>query len=136
MAQRTYKSKQYPPSIEPTDLENEPTEPIDRSDEVITKIATKLADDFVNFEEKPAIVIPVVPKYNKGISNTIQIRSKVDATYKTTGAVSGRAYVFNGGGSVVEVNKEDVDELLSRRKGRSCDGCSGITTPNSVFELA
>jgi hypothetical protein len=134
MAQRTYKSKQYPSSVEPIDPEDG-SYVVDKSNEVITEIATKLADDFVSFEEKPAIVIPVVPKYNKGISNIIQIRSKVDATYKTVGAVSGRVYIFYGGGSVVDVNKEDVDELLSRRKGKGCAGCSGIDTPNSAFEL-
>jgi hypothetical protein len=86
-------------------------------------------------DEKPTIVIPEPTKYNKGISNTILVRSKIDAIYKTIGSVSGREYVFNGGGSVLGVNKEDVDELLSRRKGRSCAGCSGNSTPNSVFEL-
>lgn len=120
MAKRTDMSKQYSSSVEPVDLDRGMYES---------------KGEVAGFEEKPAIVIPEVPKYNKGISNTIQIRSKVDAIYKTIGAVSGRAYVFNGGGSVVDVNKEDVDELLSRRKGRSCDGCSGISTPNSVFEL-
>jgi hypothetical protein len=104
--------KQYPLSIEP---EFEPN------------------DSVIEFEEKPTIVIPEAPKYNKGISNTIQIRSRIDAIYKTIGAVSGRAYVFNGGGSVVDVDKEDVDELLSRRKGNSC--CGGTNVPNPIFEL-
>jgi hypothetical protein len=116
-------SKQYPSSLEPS-IEHDSYQETDRS---------YIPEPIV--EEKPAIVIPEAPKYTKGISNTIQIRSKVDATYKTIGAVSGRVYIFNGGGSIVDVNKEDADELLSRRKGRSCDGCSGISTPNSVFEL-
>jgi hypothetical protein len=113
MAKRANMSKQYPYSVEPVEIE---------------------PNDSIMEIEKPAIVIPEAPKYNKGISNTILIRSRIDAIYKTIGAVSGRAYVFNGGGSVVDVNKEDVDELLSRRKGNSC--CGGTNVPNPVFELA
>lgn len=84
-------------------------------------------------EEKPAIVIPEPITYNKGISNTILIRSKVDAIYKVIGAVSGRQYIFNGGGSMLYVNKEDVDELLSKHRGKSC--CGGGSTQNFIFEL-
>jgi len=87
------------------------------------------------YTEKPAIDISEPIIYNKVISNTIQVRSKVDAIYKTIGALSGRAYVFNGGGSVVDVNREDVDELLSRRKGKGCAGCSGSNVPQYAFEL-
>jgi hypothetical protein len=82
--------------------------------------------------EKPTIVIPEPTKYNKDISNTMLVRSTVDAIYKTTGSVSGREYVFNGGGSIVAVNKEDVDEFLSRRNRK---GCCGSPLPTSIFEL-
>jgi hypothetical protein len=88
-------------------------------------------DDVV--AEKPTIVIPETPKYNKGINNTILVRSSVDAIYKTTGAVSGREYVFRGGGSIAEINKEDVDELLSRRNQKGC--CGGNPFPTPIFEL-
>lgn len=88
-------------------------------------------DDVI--EEKPTIVIPETPKYNKDISNTMLVRSTIDAIYKTTGSISGREYVFNGGGSIVAVNKEDVDEFLSRRNRK---GCCGSPLPTSIFELA
>jgi hypothetical protein len=118
MAKRDNLSIKYPRSveIEQTDLQSSVINLESRSVE----------------EEKPAIVIPETPKYNKGISNTRLIRSSVDAIYKTTGAVSGREYVFNGGGSVVEVNKEDVDEFLSRRNRK---GCCGSPIPTPIFEL-
>lgn len=134
MAKRTNMSKQYPHSVESeqTDLQSKDRDLENRSVS-LDKISKELADEFLSFEEKPAIVISETPKYNKGISNTISIRSRIDALYKTIGAVSGRAYVFTGGGSVVDVNKEDVDELLSRRKGNGC--CGGTNTQNFVFEL-
>lgn len=116
MAKRVNLSKQYIPSVEPDDTEI-------RSPDI----------ESISMEEKPAIVIPEAPKYNKGISNTIQLRSTLDAIYKTIGAVSGREYVFYGGGSIVDVNKEDVDEFLSRRRGRSC--CGGNPTQSFIFEL-
>ena len=125
MAKRNNLSVKYPLETEPDTLDIE-------SHKVINKISEELATEFVNFEEKPAIVITETPKYNKVISNTILVRSTVDAIYKTTGSVSGREYVFRGSGSEVAINKEDIDELLSRRNRK---GCCGSPLPTSLFEI-
>lgn len=63
-----------------------------------------------------------------------KMRLLIDATVKITGK-SGRNYLFNGAGSVEDVDERDVDFLLERRQGgRQC--CGGGATGNVVFELA
>jgi len=118
MAKRTNLQVKYP-YLEPEKREETAVE----IDEVIP---------IIDAEEKPTIVFREPPRYNKAINNTILIRSRLDAKYKTTGSVSGRPYVFNGAGSIVDVDKRDVDEFLSRRRRK---GCCGGSSPNSLFEL-
>ena len=40
-----------------------------------------------------------------------------------TGHHTGNLYVFNGGGSVVEVDERDLDHMLGKSSA-ACDGCS------------
>lgn len=65
----------------------------------------------------------------------VKIMLLVDATVKIQGKYSGRNYLFNGAGSVQDVDERDVEWLLERRQGgRQC--CGGGATGNVVFELA
>ena len=60
---------------------------------------------------------------------------QIDARVKVEGKYSGREYVFNGAGSVVDVDQRDVEWMLSKRQGeRQC--CGGTGGGNVVFSLA
>ena len=67
---------------------------------------------------------------------TVLIRSKLPATITSRGGElpSGKVYVWEGAGSEVEVDRRDVDVLLSKRRGGS--GCCGGDGSYSLFELA
>ena len=63
-----------------------------------------------------------------------KLRLLIDSKLIVIGKYSGRNYLFNGAGSVVDVDQIDVDWLLERRQGgRQC--CGGGATGNAVFEL-
>jgi hypothetical protein len=52
-----------------------------------------------------------------------------------TGTVTGHRYTWNGAGSVIGVDEEDVEGLL-KKKSRSCVTCSGILVETPFFEIA
>lgn len=53
---------------------------------------------------------------------TVQIQCMIDSKVKLTGSVTGNVYIFSGAGSVVEVALADKDEILNKKRGRSCCG--------------
>jgi len=64
----------------------------------------------------------------------VKLTLLIDAKVQVQGSVSGKTYVFSGAGSIVDVDKRDVNDLLQKRQGgRQCCG-SGETTGNRVFE--
>ena len=69
--------------------------------------------------------------YNEPVA-TVSIRSLIDAQIKLTGAVSGKVYIWAQAGAVVDVDARDKDEILNKKRGRSC--CGGQSGKN-LFEL-
>ena len=66
---------------------------------------------------------------------TVSIVCMIDAVVKATGLVTGNHYLFSGAGSVVDVDKKDVQWLLEKRQGeRQC--CGGGGGGNVIFALA
>lgn len=66
---------------------------------------------------------------------TVRIVLLLDAILTVTGEVSKKVYKFPGAGSVVDVDKLDVEFLLQKRQGgRQC--CGGGTDGNQIFALA
>ena len=51
---------------------------------------------------------------------------------KTKGPITGREYVFPGGGAKVNVDKRDAEEMLKRGSHKSCCGSRG----SPYFDLA
>lgn len=51
--------------------------------------------------------------------------SALDAKTVVTGKYSGREYVFNGAGSIQNVDNRDVEWLLEKRQGKGCCGGGG-----------
>lgn len=66
-------------------------------------------------------------------TDTVSIVCLLDATVNVTGAVTGQQYVFHGAGSTALVNILDKDEILNKKKGRSC--CGGQSN-GILFQLA
>lgn len=63
------------------------------------------------------------------------VRLMVDAKVVVTGEVTGNRYVFDGAGTVANVDERDVQSLLEKRQGgRQC--CGGTGYGNAMFELA
>ncbi|MBD3268440.1 hypothetical protein GF373_17370 [bacterium] len=63
-------------------------------------------------------------------TDTKLVRLLRQVKYKTIGKSTGKEYVWNGAGSTVEVNSEDVDEILNvnnKKVGSCCGGKSGDT---------
>jgi len=75
------------------------------------------------------------------IEPTVQLRETVrvmllhPGRVHYTGTVTGHRYTWNGAGSVIEVDKEDVEGLL-KKKSRSCLTCSGTLVEQPFFEIA
>ena len=75
-----------------------------------------------NSVKKLNIEPEVVVKYN---TDTVSIISMIDAEVKVTGTVTGNLYVFPRPGQPVDVDIRDKDEILNKKRGRSC--CGGIS---------
>lgn len=69
--------------------------------------------------------------YNKE-SDTVSIRSLLDAQVKVTGTVTGIVYIWDRAGSTALVDVRDKDEILNKKRGRAC--CGG-QSGKSLFEL-
>lgn len=77
-------------------------------------------------EYSPKVVEIVLPP-----STTQKVVLLIDSLTKIQGAVTKEIYVFNGAGSVVDVDERDVPALLGKKLGRGC--CN--PTPSHYFEL-
>ena len=60
---------------------------------------------------------------------TVKIISQRNMKINYTGKVSGKLYVFDGAGAVVNVNVEDADIMLAKRGGQCCEGSSSGPAP-------
>ena len=66
-------------------------------------------------------------------SSVVAVRLLKNTKYKIKG-ISGKEYVFNGAGSVLSVNSEDVKVLMKKNENRP-NSCCGGRSPSKVFEL-
>ena len=66
-------------------------------------------------------------KVPKPVFNYRRVVSGLDAKLYVTGEYSGREYLFDGAGSVVDVDTRDVEWLLEKRQAKGCCGGGGET---------
>ena len=85
----------------------------------------------VDYIEK--VYAPKIEKEEVVEESEVVVRLRIDANYKVTGKFSGREYLFQGAGSVKNVDTKDVEWLLSLRQGKGCCGGGG---GSALFELA
>ena len=84
-----------------------------------------------NEEVTEAVKVVEVGKSQK----TMKLRSRRDARLLYTGQVTGKRYVWDSAGSVVEVDFLDGEILLAKKSnGKTC--CGSSKGDNSVFEIA
>lgn len=86
-----------------------------------------------NKSAETPVTLAVEKEEPKSYNDTVSIRCLLDAKVNVTGAVTGQLYVFHGAGSTASVNVLDKDEILNKRKGRSC--CGGQSN-GILFQLA
>lgn len=67
-------------------------------------------------------------------SETVRLMLMKELRLKYTGPVSGKLYDFSGAGSVLEVDKADVEIMLAKIGGNCCPG-SGIGQPQPYFAV-
>lgn len=77
---------------------------------------SKEVENQTKVEETPT---PATIKY-------VKIESLIQSRMEYTGKVSGRLYIWNGGGDTVSVLEEDAQDLLSKHYGKSCCGNSEV----------
>lgn len=79
-----------------------------------------------------------VSTYTTGIEEPkrrVKVQNLFPARVKRTGQVTGEQYVWNGPGTIVEVDARDVEDLLASKVGTtSC--CGSNAKGNKVFALA
>jgi hypothetical protein len=91
-------------------------------------------EDFVEEPKEQIEFIKEVPRL-KSENTTVALKLMIDAKVNVTGYVTGNSYVFDGAGSVVNVDERDVESLLNKRQGgRQC--CGGTDFGNAVFSMA
>lgn len=64
-------------------------------------------------------------------SETIKIVSLRNMKINYTGKVSGKLYVFNGAGAVVDVDVEDAEIMVNKQGGQCCQGTA--SGPSKYF---
>lgn len=64
---------------------------------------------------------------------SVLLRLLVQTKLVIPGPRTGIKYVFNGGGSEVMVDAEDVPQFMERTRPGSC--CGGVPGPHPIFEL-
>jgi hypothetical protein len=62
---------------------------------------------------------------------TVRIMLMKDVLLNYTGLATGKLYIFNRGGSILDVDKKDAEIMLKRIEQRSC--CGSISSP--YFEI-
>lgn len=81
---------------------------------------------------KPELVKAQPRIYNQ--IEIVAIRSRIDARFLVTGAVTGKQYEWPRSGAVVDVDAKDAEEILNKKRGRGC--CGNENADPHLFERA
>jgi hypothetical protein len=66
-------------------------------------------------------------------SSTVLIRILKNVKYKIKGSITGNWYIFNGAGSTIQVDSQDVNEIMKKNENRPSSCCGNIS--GNVFEI-
>jgi len=85
-------------------------------------------------ESDNGIKIPIDNMEDSNYNEVVRLRLLIGVkSFSITGPASGKQYKWSGAGSVIDVDKEDVAALLSKRLGGKT--CCGDSNSNRIFEL-
>jgi hypothetical protein len=99
-----------------------------------SKIGGRIAKSFPPSIEEFGVDSESVTPYNySNKPQTVRIQSVFDARLEYTGQVSGKQYVWNKAGDIVEVGVEDSEILLAKRMGEKLC-CGNSTETNKLFQ--
>ena len=87
--------------------------------------------ELVDFPEEEEIQPEFLEEIILKEPETVKIMHMRDVILNYTGAVTGKLYRFNRGGSVQDVDKRDAEIMLKRGEQASC--CGSVSTP--YFEI-
>ena len=91
-------------------------------------------DDYLNDEEELEESVEVtVANMAPETYNIVRIVNKIGARVKYPGAVTGKLYIWERAGAVVNVDERDVPDLLTKTLGKK--RCCGSANSNFVFEI-
>ena len=65
---------------------------------------------------------------------TVLLQLAKDLNLNIVGKVTGKKYNFPRAGSVVAIDKRDVDEMMKKRSG-ACGGCPSSVGPTPYFKI-
>ena len=72
--------------------------------------------------------------YSAPKRQTVKLQLMKEVKKNVTGRVTGKKYVFNGAGSIVDVDKEDADILINIRRSGCCPGSVGSSPYFQIIE--
>lgn len=84
--------------------------------------------DYLKMREELVEDFEVLPE-----PETVKLVLLKDITLKYVGPVTGQEYIFGGAGSIVNVDKRDVDIMLQEKGGKGC--CPASVGPTPYFEI-
>jgi len=85
-----------------------------------------------DLDEEDVVAEEVLPTYTK--VSTKKLQSRISAKIKLSGSVTGKLYIWEGSGAIVEVDERDVEELLTKKLGdNAC--CGGNIYNNMLFGI-
>jgi len=74
-------------------------------------------------------IIPAKEVKAEAVSDTVLLMLQINTTYKDIGKVTGNEYVWRGAGSVLPVDRNDVEHLLVKNVRRGCCGAGNQIKP-------
>lgn len=80
-----------------------------------------ITNSFSEMEKNMKVEIIEIPLAT-GEVKTVKMVSALEAKTYVTGKYSGREYLFDGAGSIQDVDDRDVNWLLEKRQGKACCG--------------
>ena len=100
----------------------------DYLDDVLTK---REQEELENEELEEELVVETTEQAD--YNNTVKLQNLIGAQIKLPGSVSGKFYVWEKAGAVVEVDERDAPELLAKALGQK--RCCGSANSNLVFQI-
>ena len=100
----------------------------------MSKRYKKPSYDAIEEEKDDEVMVAEEPITEYDFSSEVKIQSRISARVQATGLISGKRYLWERAGAIVEVDCRDVPGLLEKKLGeKPC--CGGNSDNLKVFEI-